>query len=263
LGGFGDDSIDGGPDADTLKGGGGNDNIDGSEGNDSIRGELGDDFLFGDIGNDKLYGDEGNDTLSGGDGDDSFEGGTGDDLMIGGEGNDTVIYYISKTAFDLRVVDDRLQIASSSTGKDSLEEIETIVFSGRSYAFADLYAEAELLSHTELRVTILGPGKFALNEIRTGPIQAEDTSTMQVVQYDGLWTAQFREDARALLLWHQDKTNPVRNVTLDGLSLDDALAALGRGLVGREEKAFIELVGLIADCNIIDSIPDFNNDFTG
>jgi hypothetical protein len=198
--------------------------------------------------------------VDGGDGDDTLEGGAGDDLLIGGSDNDTVVYYSSKSTYGMEVVADRLVIFGSTIGRDVLEEIEAVIFAGRAYTFETLYAEADLVSHTELRINVVSPGKFSMTEIKTGP-QADDSSKMQVVKYDGIYTLGFRNDARALLLWHQDKSNPYRNTSLDGLSLDAALGALDRGLLGAERTAFIELIGLIADCNIVDGVPIFNNDF--
>jgi len=93
------------------------------------------------------------------------------------------------------------------------------------------------------------------------PSQSPDSSTTQVIKYNGVWSASFRADAQALLAWHQNPASPGRNSSLDGLSLDVALGALDRGLAGAERSAFIELVGLIADCKIVNGVPLFDGNF--
>jgi hypothetical protein len=111
----------------------------------------------------------------------------------------------------------------------------------------------------ELRITI-SQGKFQLTEINVAS-QTPDSAATQVVKYDGAWSASFRADAQALLSWHQDRNSIGRNSSLDGLSLDVALGALDRGLTGAERAAFIELVGLIADCKIVNGVPFFDGNF--
>ena len=93
LGGEGDDTLVGSPQADLIYGGDGNDVIIGGAGVDIGYGEAGND-RFGDPavadpvandgGNDQFFGGDGSDTLTWdpGDGSDLFEGGTGTDVMI-------------------------------------------------------------------------------------------------------------------------------------------------------------------------------------
>ncbi len=93
LGGDGDDTLIGSPQADLIYGGDGNDVIIGGAGIDVGYGEAGND-RFGDpaaadpaandAGNDQFYGGDGSDTLTWdpGDGSDLFEGGAGTDVMV-------------------------------------------------------------------------------------------------------------------------------------------------------------------------------------
>jgi Ca2+-binding RTX toxin-like protein len=111
----------------------------------------------------------------------------------------------------------------------------------------------------ELRITI-SQGKFQLTEINVAS-QSPDSSTTQVIKYNGAWSASFRADAQALLSWHQNPASPGRNSSLDGLSLEVALGALDRGLAGADRGAFVELVGLIADCKIVNGVPLFDGNF--
>ncbi|NDE54516.1 MAG: calcium-binding protein [Actinobacteria bacterium] len=261
VGGAGNDMIEGGEDSDTINGGDGSDTLDGGEGNDSVRGGAGDDYLSGSGGNDKLFGEDGNDTLEGGEGNDSFEGGAGNDLFIGGEGTDTVVYYANKSSYDLSVVGGQLRISSSTVGADLLEEIEIVSFAGREYSYEELYTAAEATSHTELRVLLQSPGKYALSQIKTGPIQADDTATMQVVKFDGIWSLQFRADAKGLLLYYQDPNSPAYNPGLVPLSLDQALQIIDSGLTGRDSEAFVQVVGIVADAAIINGKLSLDDNF--
>jgi len=111
----------------------------------------------------------------------------------------------------------------------------------------------------ELRITI-SQGKFQLTETSVAS-QTPDSPATQVVKYNGVWSASFRADAQALLAWHQNPASPGRAASLDGLSLDVVLGALDRGLVGPDRAGFIELVGLIADCKIVNGVPLFDGHF--
>ena len=81
-GGYGNDTIMGGPGADKLAGG---------QGDDVIEGEAGDDSLFGGSGNDRIEGGSGHDSMGGGSGGDTLIGNTGRDSMNGSAGKDRLI----------------------------------------------------------------------------------------------------------------------------------------------------------------------------
>ena len=108
-GSFGNDTINGGPDADDIRGstgsdiingfggddkitgGVGRDVISGGDGDDNISGQDSRDTISGDAGNDIINGGLENDTINGGDGDDVLNGSSGNDVVRGDSGSDTVI----------------------------------------------------------------------------------------------------------------------------------------------------------------------------
>jgi Ca2+-binding RTX toxin-like protein len=100
LGNQGDDILEtcGCEDTNTLIGGFGNDSIDGGP---LIFGNEGDDFIlavgftttvFGGVGNDGIVGDFGRDTIQGNEGNDTIEGAEDIDTISGGAGNDLFVY---------------------------------------------------------------------------------------------------------------------------------------------------------------------------
>ncbi len=210
------------------------DKIDASSGDDLINGLDGDDFLDGGTGNDTLY------------------GGGGDDTLEGGEGTDEVVYpgFESDYSVATDAVSKITTVTSKSGETDTLKNIETISFKVTLGSAATV---------TQSSITLSG-GNFQWVDNKVTS-QTPDASTTQVVKYNGAWSASFRADAQALLDWHQNPASPGRNASLDGLSLEVALGALDRGLAGAERAAFIELVGLIADCKIVNGVPLFDGSF--
>ena len=79
LGGAGNDTLTGSPQANTLTGGAGDDLLIGYQGNDVLHGGDGNDTLRGAADNDIMFGGAGDDTLFPGDGTDDLSGGAGTD----------------------------------------------------------------------------------------------------------------------------------------------------------------------------------------
>ena len=261
---MGNDQILLGGGRDTSTGGDGSDSIDGGDGDDFIEGGDGSDSLWGGSGDDTISGGNGNDQIYGQSGDDILRGEGGNDLLDGGDGLDSAEYDQPRSTFSISFEGSSVLIRSVDGTSDRLDAVEILVFSGVSFLVSDLQSQsADPNMRTELNIVLVGPNVFTLSEVTVAGPVTRDSEKSQVVKVDGAYSAGFKSDANALLLWHQDKSNPVRNVTLDGLTLDDALAALDRGLLGAEREAFIELVGLIADCSIVGGIPIFNDNFVG
>jgi hypothetical protein len=101
-------------------------------------------------------------------------------------------------------------------------------------------------------------GSYTLSESYV-MTQTDNAADLQVVRLNGTWVQSFRTGVQTLLLWHQ--YSPNGNRTLDGLTLDQALAALDLGLAGTEREAFVQLIGLIADCKIVNGVPLFDGNF--
>jgi Ca2+-binding RTX toxin-like protein len=115
----GDDSaeeIDGGSSADYIDGAGGNDTVNGGGGNDDLQG--GND-------NDTVTGGEGGDFIDGDAGDDNLSGNQGNDDINGGDGIDTVNYAGTTVGVSINLTTGTA--SSSTTGTDTLEEIENVV----------------------------------------------------------------------------------------------------------------------------------------
>ncbi|MEJ5975002.1 calcium-binding protein [Novosphingobium sp. PS1R-30] len=72
MGGYGDDTLDGGGNDDRIWASVGNDRVFGGDGNDDLDGYTGDDEIFGGAGRDYIRGSEGLDRLTGGTGPDVF-----------------------------------------------------------------------------------------------------------------------------------------------------------------------------------------------
>jgi Ca2+-binding RTX toxin-like protein len=98
LGGYANDTLDGGLGQDYVYGRNGYDTLyagydssynylSGGAGNDTMFGGYGNDYQLGGSGNDNLIGDYGNDTLVGGSGKDTLRGSFGDDYLDGGNDN--------------------------------------------------------------------------------------------------------------------------------------------------------------------------------
>jgi len=181
-----------------------------------------------------------------------LDGGAGDDFIDGAEGEDKVVFPGAEADYVVRTdaVSKITTVTSKSGETDTLKNIETISFKVTLGSAATV---------TQSSIT-LSSGKFQWVDNKVTS-QTPDASTTQVVKYNGAWSASFRADAQALLAWHQNPASPGRNASLDGLSLEVALGALDRGLAGAERAAFIELVGLIADCKIVNGVPLFDGNF--
>ena len=87
VGGAGNDSLTGNPQANLLDGGAGDDAIDAGAGNDTLAGGAGNDLIDGSFGNDSVDGGAGNDRLTGGTGSDDVRGGAGADSLHGRDGD--------------------------------------------------------------------------------------------------------------------------------------------------------------------------------
>lgn len=166
------DIIEGRNGNDKLIGYGNDDLLRGGQGDDELHGGKGADILFGDAGTDKLFGGDQNDFLYGGDdtdylygdaGNDTFYGGLGDDFIWGETWNDAGKAGKDKAVFDGNFADYTFSTStwfSSSRGKDvtqlivtdhasggldgfyegvdKLVDIDFLVFSDQTVAFADL-----------------------------------------------------------------------------------------------------------------------------
>jgi Ca2+-binding RTX toxin-like protein len=192
----GKDDLYGGAGNDTAFGGGGKDRLWGDEGNDQLDGGLGDDRLWGGIGNDQLMGGEGKDILYGEDGDDTLDGGAGNDKLYGGDGtdiiwgdsrigggpggNDTIDggdgidyavfrgsfsdYSITTNSSGVTTVRD-LRATSEfgiTDGKDSLTNIERLVFEDRTIS----------LSNPDLDATFAGANAITPGDLADGSFTA-------------------------------------------------------------------------------------------
>jgi Ca2+-binding RTX toxin-like protein len=160
----GDDTLQGQGNDDYLRGGDGNDLVSGGVGRDWLFGERGNDRLWGGEHNDKLWGGGGNDEIKGDSGNDRFWGGLGDDIIYGhswgwagNDGNDRAIYKgdysdysIVTTTFwngqrnDMMqgvIITDRGDGGSDGKyeGRDTLYDIDFIVFNDTTIAVADLF----------------------------------------------------------------------------------------------------------------------------
>ncbi len=166
LGGEGDDTLIGSPQADLIYGGDGNDVIIGGAGIDVGYGEAGND-RFGDpavadpaandAGNDQFYGGDGSDTLTWdpGDGSDLFEGGAGTDVMIfnGSAGAE---------AFTFNAVGARLEFLRSLGAIDmDLAEVEQVNLTANGGADRTIVND---LSSTAVRVINVSLGLDAATD---------------------------------------------------------------------------------------------------
>jgi len=161
----------------------------------------------------------------------------------GGKGFDEISFgqaLIGAGHFTFQVLPDKSVAISSASafGEYLVKNIEQLNFANDKIRFYD-----------ELQVVKSSLGGFRLNETIVLK-KSVDQTEMQVLQFDGRWSSAFLADAAGLLAWHQNPQSVSRNTALDGLTLMQALDALDRGLQGSERSAFIELVGLIADCQI-------------
>jgi Ca2+-binding RTX toxin-like protein len=127
IGGSGDDTLIGSPNADTLDGGNGSDRIEGLAGNDLLiggNGDAGGDSLAGGDGADQLLGGAGNDELSGDSGPDVLDGGSDADDLDGGSGNDVITGGSGADSLDGGSGNDRLRGGDPFTGIDDADILD-------------------------------------------------------------------------------------------------------------------------------------------
>jgi len=118
-----------------------NDTLSGTGGANVLKGRKGDDIIDARGGDDVIDGGDGNDTIAAGSGNDLITGGKGDDTIDGGEGNDLVNYadeYVSVN------VDLEAGTATSSTGNDTLSNVESVMGSFRSDTISGSSEDNEL-----------------------------------------------------------------------------------------------------------------------
>jgi Ca2+-binding RTX toxin-like protein len=149
IGESGDDFSNGGAGNDSMSGSAGTDLLVGLEGRDLIDGGSDEDEIFGGLGDDRISGGSGDDDLLGNEDNDWIEGGAGDDHLIGDNGNpfgeplpdiDTAAfsgksknYAITHNADGTTTVTDEV----GTNGSDTLENIERLQFSDRSFLTDD------------------------------------------------------------------------------------------------------------------------------
>ena len=124
AGGSGNDVLDGAAGDDLLLGGSGRDTLAGGDGNDALDGGIGRDALSGGAGRDTLFGRDFNDVLT---------GGAGDDVVDGGLGTDTARFSGSKSDYQIRRIDDKIEVVDLNTadgddGTDLLSGVEILQF---------------------------------------------------------------------------------------------------------------------------------------
>ena len=124
AGGSGNDVLDGAAGNDLLLGGSGRDTLAGGDGNDALDGGVGRDALSGGAGRDTLFGRDFNDVLT---------GGAGDDVVDGGLGTDTARFSGSKSDYQIRRIDDKIEVVDLNTadgddGTDLLSGVEILQF---------------------------------------------------------------------------------------------------------------------------------------
>jgi serralysin len=98
----------------------------------------------GGLGNDSIYGNTANNILNGGLGNDTFYGSAGNDTLDGDGGTDSVNYSFDISAFLISLVDSvtiTLQNIAQ-TWTDTIREVESFLFNGASYTFAQVQALA-------------------------------------------------------------------------------------------------------------------------
>ncbi|MEM6620486.1 MAG: LamG-like jellyroll fold domain-containing protein, partial [Pseudomonadota bacterium] len=159
----GDDRIWGNDHDDFLFGFTGDDDLYGGEGADMLFGESGNDYLDGGRDADRLFGGNGNDELKGGDGNDMLRGGWGDDTLYGQNWGDGGTARSDKAIYDGNLADysfststfyhngrgeevTRLIIQDHASGgadgfyegRDTLMDIDFVVFADQTVAFEDL-----------------------------------------------------------------------------------------------------------------------------
>ena len=129
------------------------------DGDDNVRGSAGDDRLYAFAGDDEMDGFGGSDILVGGAGDDVMRGGAGDDRLYGeagintlsgGAGSDAAFFEFAYDDYDVENRSSEGLRVRETSGKRAAEEetavrsdIETIIFSDRSFSFAELVAEID------------------------------------------------------------------------------------------------------------------------
>ena len=112
--------------------------------------------MFGTAAGDTLVGDASSNVMTGGDGDDVLDGGSGADVFIGGAGNDTIIgegsddkvvlrgsiaaYLIEFDGATVKLTHNNPSDASVNDGVDTVQNVETFVFSDLEVTRAELQA---------------------------------------------------------------------------------------------------------------------------
>ncbi len=87
---------------------------------------------IGGNGDDRLFGTAGANRLEGGSGNDMLTGGGGDDILIGGQGIDIAVFSGKRADYTF-TSQGRDMLISGSDGKDTLNEVEVLRFSGGDY----------------------------------------------------------------------------------------------------------------------------------
>ncbi|MEB3827610.1 Calx-beta domain-containing protein [Phormidium sp. CCY1219] len=132
--------------------------VDAGDGNDTIIGNYLNNTIRGGLGNDRISASGGNDTIHP---DDS----PGDDRVDGGEGTDTVVYPFARSEASIQKPGDVI-LVNSSTGKDTLTNVEYIQFSDQRISTQTLDS-VPFLSVSDITVTEGDAGtslaQFSLN----------------------------------------------------------------------------------------------------
>ncbi|WP_424134964.1 Calx-beta domain-containing protein [Roseomonas chloroacetimidivorans] len=99
-------------------------------------------LIIGNSGANVLSGGDGHDELRGGDGDDKITGGNGNDLILGDSGADTAVYSETRDTVTITRAADGGIIVQAASGTDTLYDVESFSFAGKTYAAADLVGGA-------------------------------------------------------------------------------------------------------------------------
>jgi Ca2+-binding RTX toxin-like protein len=133
----------------------------------NISAQGGNDTVTGGEMRDRLAGVGGNDTLFGLGGDDELVGGTGNDTIDGGTGADTAVFAGLRANYDVvRLFDGTVRVTdlrtdSSSTGTDTLTNVESLVFNDGTVVVSALSVGTlanDLITGTTGNDTIYGGG---------------------------------------------------------------------------------------------------------
>ena len=278
LGGAGNDLLRGDAGNDTLIGGTGDDGLEGGEGNDRIAGEDGDDEIFDNSGLNTLLGGGGNDYIEGGDGADSIDGGSGNDTLIGGPGADTLIgqagedlldggegidtAVFSKKMAEVKASFDGFSflIGLSTTETDEVIDIEQFAFLDRKLSASQFAVERGLANHV-LQVVRDNKGYFTEDLLRLD--EADSTSSIWVMRFNGIWNESFKKRASDWLgyLKQQFPRDPnIQSLNVEKI-LDylDQSQQLATGDPNKQQA--MSLAGSIADVQLHWDGPMFDQSF--